>query len=108
MDVGIDIIDNERIAKLLDRLSLRILSEEEYDIFINLNNKSRKIEFLAGRWAVKEALYKVLGNKFNSKKYSILPDQFGKPYVKTKENNFNYKISISHTKLYTIAIAIIN
>lgn len=59
--IGCDIVNHERIEKLnwpsdLD-VQHRILSDEEYQLYLDTKN----VEFLAGRFAAKEAVVKCLG-----------------------------------------------
>ncbi len=73
LGIGIDIVEVSRIS---ERLAERILSEEEYFIW----EKNRKDEFLAGRFALKEAFFKAVGTgirdvRLNS--ISFLPDELG-------------------------------
>lgn len=106
--IGIDLVENERIASNLDRLSLRVLSDLELEVYHSLKILPRKVEFVAGRFAAKEAIFKALDEvKLKSfKDYSILNDEDGKPICKTSLN-LKINVSISHTASYTTAIAII-
>ena len=58
-EIGIDLIDIDRIHALLgrfpDRFRLRVLTEREQRYC------GRRVERIAGRWAAKEAISKVLG-----------------------------------------------
>ena len=61
--IGIDIVELHRIENMLSRQARfpqRILTEAEYARFTLLSDK-RKIEFLAGRFAAKEAFSKAYG-----------------------------------------------
>lgn len=61
--IGIDIVELHRIENMLSRQTRfpqRILTEAEYARFTQLSDK-RKIEFLAGRFAAKEAFSKAYG-----------------------------------------------
>src|SRR5881275_130299 len=60
---GIDIVETARIAKLIDEHGQRFLDRvytELEQAYANRNAK-RRIEHLAGRFAAKEAVLKVLG-----------------------------------------------
>lgn len=94
--VGCDIVKNSRFERNLDRLASNILTTLEIDEF---NNSINKIQYIAGRWAAKEAIFKATGNK----RMTVLNDQTGIPYVL---GNSNIKISISHEKEYSMAIAL--
>ena len=61
--IGLDIVELERIAKLdakSPKFRLRTLTEEELEIYESLTGH-RRIEFLAGRFAGKEAFAKAKG-----------------------------------------------
>jgi holo-[acyl-carrier protein] synthase len=107
MGIGIDIIEIKRI-KSPEALAKRILSEEEYDLFLK---RANPLEFLAGRWAAKEAFLKANGvgligpNSIPLKEISILNEKSGKPILIYQ--NKTYDVSISHEKEYAVAIVII-
>ena len=118
---GIDIVENSRIKKLiLNNLFLnRIFTNEEILISKNMKNKSG---YFAKRFAAKEAFVKSLGtgfrNGFNFKDISVINDKLGKPsFFITKKikniikkrfkiNSFNFFLSISDEKKYSIAFVI--
>jgi holo-[acyl-carrier protein] synthase len=95
--IGCDIVKISRFENNLDRLTNRILTsleKEEYKL------ADSKLNYIAGRWAAKEAIFKLTNN---SEKFSILNHVNGAPYV------FNYPnlhVSISHEREYCIAVAI--
>lgn len=111
--IGIDIVENKRISSKLEDISfvLRILSTEEKKQYDILKSSKRKLEYLSGRFACKEAIFKALSSGDGTMNYSdisILNDEFGKPYVKI--NNVvkkEFYVSISHEKEYTVAQAIL-
>ncbi|AUF83484.1 ACP synthase [Mesoplasma syrphidae] len=57
--IGIDIVENSRI-KLTQVFLEKFLSAKELLIIESFENEQRKLEFAAGRWAVKEAIIKTL------------------------------------------------
>ena len=63
--IGIDLIEIDRIKdvyiKQSDKLIHRILTDQEQQKFNSFKNDKRKLEFLAGRFATKEAFSKALG-----------------------------------------------
>lgn len=100
--IGVDIVDINRI-KLKDSFINKILSCDEISIYNTLATDKRKKEFLAGRFASKEAIFKAdnsVGCPFNE--ISVLNDINGKPY----SNIDGVMISISHEKDYAIAYVI--
>ena len=119
---GVDIIENKRIRKSLKIRGFisRIFTKNEINKSKKFNNK---VNYLAKRFAAKEALSKAIGTGFrkglNFKDITIVNDKLGKPYFrKTKKiNNLIYKkfkvkkynlyLSISDEKDYSIAFTII-
>ena len=106
MEVGIDIIERNRINEKNEKwLIERFLSEAERE---ELSKNDKKVnEYLCGRWAAKEAIYKALNpkEKIDYSEISVLNDESGKPYVIYK--NYEIKISISHEINYAVAVAIL-
>ena len=118
---GVDIVENSRIKKLILNNSLlnRVFTNEEILISKNMKNKS---SYFAKRFAAKEAFVKSLGtgfrNGFNFKDISVINDKLGKPSFlitkkiknmikkKFKINSFNFFLSISDEKKYSIAFVI--
>ena len=107
--IGIDLVEIARIVKDIDRLANKILSKEETEEYLKLNLLKRKAEYVAGRWAAKEAIYKALNEQKNHdyKDFSILNLPSGKPYVKSN-TGLNITVSISHTANYATAVALVN
>ena len=121
LGIGVDIVENIRIAKSLkNKLFIkRIFSNSEILIAKNINDK---INYYAKRFAAKEAFAKSIGtgfrDDFNFKDISIVNDKLGKPsflinkiikkIVKKqfKTTSFNFFLSISDEKKYSIAIVI--
>ena len=97
--IGTDIVKLSRIK--LSNLSF--LAPEEIAIFKTLS-QSQKIQFLGGRWAAKEAIFKAWKNcPKNFKKLVILNNDQGLPYLK---DNPNILLSISHEVDYAVAYSI--
>lgn len=111
--IGIDIVEIARIKEIVTRQPLfveRILTESEYDRYQLLQGK-RQVEFLAGRFAAKEAFVKAAGTGI-SKKYSwhdiyIENEESGNPIISVKEVEDRLHISISHSDEYAVAQVII-
>jgi holo-[acyl-carrier protein] synthase len=109
--IGIDIIELSRIEALLTRqmkLIDRILTPMEKDRFETLSSR-RQVEFLAGRFAVKEAFSKAMGTGIGKElsflDIEIANDPFGKPFIVKPE--IHAHISISHSRDYAVAQVII-
>ena len=118
---GVDIVENSRIKKsiLSNSFLNRIFTTEEILISKNMRNKS---SYFAKRFAAKEAFVKSLGtgfrNGFDFQDISVINDKLGKPSFfiskkiknmikkKFKINTFNFFLSISDEKKYSIAFVI--
>lgn len=107
--IGLDIVELSRIEKAInrsDRFAKRILTEREWALFEALS-AGRKIEFLAGRFAAKEAYAKAngtgLGEGCTLHQIEILKELNGKPTLYFDGELVNGFISITHTK--TVAAA---
>ncbi len=115
---GIDLLENKRIGELVDRWGNKFLRKIYTENEINYCNKKKNIQCLAARFAVKEAVVKVLGTGIGAvawKEIEVINNAKGKPVVflnnKAKALAWDLKItklhiSISHEKEYTIAMAI--
>lgn len=105
--IGIDIIELARVKEILTkqkRFIDRILTEREKEVFRGLSD-SRKIEFLGGRFAAKEAFSKAngtgIGKELSFLDIEIDADEWGKPFIRFPEGKSH--LSISHSKEYAIA-----
>lgn len=84
--VGTDLLDQRRIAKLIEkqgeRFSIRILTPKELLLW---SEKGCSVNFLAKRFAAKEAISKALGTGIAKgvgfQQMNILSDSLGKPIV---------------------------
>ncbi|UOE94358.1 holo-ACP synthase [Alkalihalobacillus sp. LMS39] len=109
--VGIDIIELERIKEAQasnERFVEKILTPDERTRYDMLSAK-RKVEYLAGRFAAKEAFVKAAGTGI-SKRYGwqdiqVLSDERGKPYIPLPDMKVH--VSISHSKEFAVAQVII-
>lgn len=118
LDIGIDIIEIDRIKNAIERnprFLEKIFTREEIKYF---ESRGMKIESIAGNFAAKEAISKSIGTgirQFNFSDIEVLRNEIGKPIVKTYNNlkqiciDYNVleiKVSISHGKDYAVANAI--
>ena len=122
LGIGVDIVENSRIGKLLENKLFikRIFSNSE----ILIANKIRdKKGYYSKRFAAKEAFAKSIGTGFrdnlNYNDISIINDKLGKPsfiinkkikkIVKKqfKTTLFNFFLSISDEKKYSVAYVIL-
>ncbi|WP_413304494.1 holo-ACP synthase [Bacillus sp. 1P10SD] len=109
--IGIDIIELSRVQDILNRqtkLIDRILTARERDAFETLSER-RKVEFLAGRFAAKEAFSKAtgtgIGKDLSFLDIEIISDQLGKPHI--VKPNVQALLSISHSRDYAVAQVVI-
>ena len=112
--VGCDLIEIERMKKACEKEAflLRVYTEEER------RQADGRISVLAGTFAVKEAVAKVLGTGFRTfmpKDVEVLRDELGKPYVVLHgnaeriacEKQINrIEVSISDTAQFAMAFAV--
>ncbi|ANB56947.1 holo-[acyl-carrier-protein] synthase [Anoxybacillus sp. B7M1] len=111
--IGIDIVELDRIQKLIEqneKFVQRILTKKEKAIFDSLSNE-RKVEFLAGRFAAKEAYAKAMGTGIGKnvsfQDVAFINNEKGKPEaVVTLEGHYIH-VSISHSRDYAVAQVII-
>ena len=122
LGIGVDIIENSRISKSLkNKLFIkRIFSNLEISISNKANDKKN---YYAKRFAAKEAFVKSIGtgfrNNLNFKDISVINDKLGKPSFIINEKikkivkkqfkitSFNFFLSISDEKKYSIAYVIL-
>ena len=100
MNIGIDIVENERLKDKPENFINLVLTSNE-----QIEYKKKGLSYLCGRFACKEAIMKVLPNtkKLNFLDFEILNNPDGSPYVL---NYPNIRVSISHEKNYSVAIAL--
>lgn len=101
--IGCDIVEISRLRVHQDMLATKILTKKEYKQY-SLYQKDRQIEFLAGRFAAKEAIIKALNEPKLLSDIEVLNNECGKPFCMTE--NYTIHISISHEKNYAIAYAL--
>lgn len=105
MNIGIDIIENKRLANKDMTFIKKILTKKELEIYNDKIGKG-KIHFLCGRFCAKEAIFKCLNLKsLDFDEVEILNDDLGKPIAYFKD--YQFKISISHENNYTVAVALL-
>jgi len=118
--IGIDAASIERTGRLDEHAINRIFHPDEVAQYKSLNSAAKSVrdQFLASRFAVKEAYAKARGLGFCQ---DIVPaeictceDPLGKPYIKlcgrTGENhpaNQNIFVSITHQEPLAVAVVIL-
>ena len=110
--IGIDIVEINRIKNLLERQQKiidRVLTANERDHYQTLSER-RRIEFLAGRFAAKEAFSKAfgsgIGQDLSFQDIEIKYDHKGKPII-IKPYSEGVHLSISHSEHYAVAQVVI-
>lgn len=111
--IGLDIVELNRIESIMkrtDKFQRRILSDRELSVFEGLSD-NRKLEFLAARFAAKEAYAKANGTGIRPgcsfHQIEILNNDFGKPLLYFNGQLVNGFISITHTKIVAAAQVIL-
>jgi len=122
LGIGVDIVENSRIDKLLRNTAFikRVFSNSEILIANKIKDKK---SYYSKRFAAKEAFAKSVGtgfrDDFNFKDISIINDKFGKPSFIINEKikkivkkqfkitSFNFFLSISDEKKYSVAYVIL-
>ena len=102
MNIGIDIVECDRFADLVDNQKIFSASELEY-----IRKKNLALSTVAGLFAAKEAYFKAQGSGIIKSKLNqivISHHKNGQPYY---ENQPNTALSISHTQNTAVAVCII-
>jgi holo-[acyl-carrier protein] synthase len=115
-EIGVDLIEIDRIVAILerfpDRFRRRVLTDAE------ARYCGRKVDRIAGRWAAKEAISKVLGLGVRGvgwREIEILPNWAGAPQVRLHARAAaraealrleDLTVSISHERSMAAAVAI--
>ena len=119
--IGVDIVDNSRIKKMIRNKDFLNRVFSNYEI-LNSTKIANKTAFFAKRFAAKEAFSKSLGtgfrNNLNFRDIVIKNNKSGKPFFfitkkvkslikkKFKTKKFNFYLSISDEKNYSVAFVI--
>lgn len=121
--IGHDLVEIERVHRMLaegtgDRFMRRILTPAEWEL---PGRGARPAEFVAGRFAAKEAVSKGfgcgIGKTMGFTDIEVLPDSLGKPYVRLsasawerlgmRKEEIEIHLSITHERHLASAFAII-
>jgi holo-[acyl-carrier protein] synthase len=127
--VGTDILEIARVARILQgnlsaRFLRKILTPAEQQLAAGQG--SRRAQFVAGRFAAKEAVAKAigcgLGDPLQFQHIEILPDEHGKPHCRidaavwpalrdvlavSDQQSHHLHISISHSENHAQAFAVL-
>ena len=119
LGIGIDAVELERVKKLDDRFLKKVYNQRELEEYEALKDAHEDIraQFLASRFAVKEAYAKARGTGFND---IVVPSEIytckersGKPYIalcgKTLDNapRAAIHLSITHEKPLAMAMVVL-
>lgn len=109
--IGIDMIAFEELKpRITQSFVERILSPLELTLYDAISHSNRKLSFLAGRFAGKEAFVKAYQHfdvALNFNEVSIIPNAHGAPELQCdKIDTKGLFISISHTKEHAIAMVV--
>ncbi|WP_438447759.1 holo-ACP synthase [Gorillibacterium sp. sgz5001074] len=119
--IGTDLVEIGRIRRLLEepggrRFIERVLTPEERRL--SAERQGRLTEFVAGRFAAKEAVVKALGTGISAatgfQDVEVLPSAGGQPVVRLSEaalaklgrSGLKVHLSITHTAEYASAYAV--
>ena len=116
MNIGIDIIEIERITKIIKKnkffLDKIFCSDEIGQTFL----KKNIFESIAARYCAKESFFKCIGTGIkkiqNFKEIKILNNKNNQPEIFLSENfkkiykNFKFSVSMSHCKKYACAVVL--
>ena len=121
--VGVDIVDNSRIKKMIRNKDFlnRVFSNHE---ILSSNKIANKTSFFAKRFAAKEAFSKAIGTGIskgiNFNEIIVHNIKSGKPYIKLlgktkkivntifKNKKFNIFLSLSDDKPFAVATVVIS
>ena len=118
--IGVDIVENARVGELIEKhgksFEQKVFTEGELDY---ANDRRRRLEHLAVRFAAKEATSKALGQGMSSgiswRDIEVVHDETGKPEVRLtgavgklaeKMGVRTVHLSLSHTDTHSVAFAV--
>lgn len=119
INTGIDIIEIERVKSSIENTNGKFCDRvyTENEIKYCESKKTQKYQHYAARFAAKEAVFKAISSKLNSKyeiewkDIEITNDKEGKPNVKifnsVMDEVEDIEVSISHCKEYAVANVVI-
>lgn len=120
LGIGMDLVEIERIRETYmrqkERFLMRILTDREREQFNEIVDEHRKMEWLSGRFAVKEAASKAvgsgIGSRFRFQDVEVFHDNRGKPELIVADavksgfpGNIHFYVTITHT--HTVAGAVV-
>ena len=107
--IGIDIMELAHMQAVLDkspRIYQKFLTLKELELYESCHEK-RQLEFLAGRYAVKEAFSKAMGTGIGRtttfQNITVLNNEKGAPYIEESPFSGKIHVSISHSQKMVVA-----
>ena len=107
--IGLDVVEMPRMAEIVatkPNFIKRILTPQEWQVF-NSRKGQRQIEFIAGRFACKEAFSKAygtgIGREVSFQDIEVLTNAKGAPVVTQSPFTGSVFESITHTKEIAVA-----
>ncbi len=108
--IGMDLIELNRIQTSIDRNKRfidRVLTEKEKKTYVLLTSQKRRVEYVAGRFAAKEAFAKAVGTgigRLSFQDMDVMNDEHGAPFINVKGyEDINIFLSITHSRDYAAA-----
>ncbi|MER2292752.1 MAG: holo-ACP synthase [Aerococcus urinaeequi] len=112
--LGTDLVETARIKEAIannSRFVGKLLTENELSTYTDILNEKRRVEFVAGRWAAKEAFAKAYGTGISSQLHfhdiEVSNDDQHKPLIICNKVTSPIHVTISHTDHYATATVII-
>ena len=112
--LGTDLVETARIKEAIannSRFLGKLLTENELAAYTDIHNEKRRVEFVAGRWAAKEAFAKAYGTGISSQLHfrdiEVSNNDQKKPIIICDKVATPVHITISHTDHYATATVII-
>ena len=116
VNIGIDIVEIDRIKKILQRNKFFLEACFSNEEIIQLKEKRSFYSSVAAHFCAKEAFYKCIGKSISYIEYFkeiyILNNNLGSPYVKLSRkleprySNFRFSVSMSHCIKYACATVV--
>ncbi|NLT22668.1 MAG: holo-ACP synthase [Syntrophorhabdus sp.] len=105
--VGIDIVDIARIGGAIERHGERFLEKVFAPSEIaRARERKRPQEYLAGRFAAKEAFMKASGERLTWRDIEVLSEK-GRPFIIYRGKRYD-GVSISHERSYAVSVVILS
>lgn len=105
--IGCDIVKIERMRSFVENKKKLVFLTEKEQALCKDFPLERKVEWLAGRFAAKEAIFKAIHTQFHCTifDFEILSNKDGAPTCQI--DGYHIHLSIAHEKEYAIAYALI-